>query len=309
MRILVLGAGGTGGYFGGRLVEAGADVTFLVRARRAAQLAEQGLRIESPCGDAKLQVKSLTADQIEGPYDLVLLSCKAYHLQQALEDIAPAVGADTLILPLLNGMAHLDRLIERFGAKKVLGGLCHLAVTLTGEGLVKHMSKLHRVTFGPLDESQNARCDEIAALFSGAGFDSKLSDRIRRDLWKKWVLLATLAGMTCLMRSSMDAVGATDRGTAYTRAMLEECMAIAEAEGFALGEKFLEDTFGFLTHKSAVQTSSMLRDIQNDAEVEADHIVGDLIARGDKAGIKTPMLDIAYCQLQAYVAARRLREG
>lgn len=309
MRILVLGAGGTGGYFGGRLVEAGADVTFLVRARRAGQLAEQGLRIESPCGDAEFQVKSLTADQIEGPYDLILLSCKAYHLTQALDDIAPAVGEDTLILPLLNGMAHLDRLIERFGIKNVLGGLCHLAVTLTGEGVVKHMSKLHRVTFGPLDESQSAGCEAIAALFAGAIFDSKLSDGIRKDLWKKWVLLATLAGMTCLMRSSMDAVGATNRGKAYTRAMLEECVAIAEAEGFELGEKFLEDTYGFLTHKSAVQTSSMLRDIQNDAEVEADHIVGDLIARADRAGIDTPMLDIAYCHLQAYVAGRRLLEG
>lgn len=309
MRILMLGAGGTGGYFGGRLVEAGADVTFLVRARRAGELAEQGLRIESPCGNAELQVKSLSADQIEAPYDLILLSCKAYHLTQALEDIAPAVGDETLILPLLNGMAHLDRLTERFGTQKVLGGLCHLAVTLTGEGLVKHMSKLHRVTFGPLDESQSERCIAIEAIFAGAGFDSKLSEKIRTDLWKKWVLLATLAGMTCLMRSSMDAVGATERGTAYTRAMLEECVAVAEAEGFALGEKFLEDTYGFLTHKSAVQTSSMLRDIQNDAEVEADHIVGDLIARGGKAGIETPMLDIAYCHLQAYIASRRLRDS
>ena len=309
MRILVLGAGGTGGYFGGRLMEAGADVTFLVRERRAAQLAEQGLRIESPCGNAELQVKSLTADRIDGPYELILLSCKAYHLTQALEDIAPAVGEETLILPLLNGMAHLERLIERFGAPQVLGGLCHLAVTLTGEGLVKHMSKLHRVTFGPLEDSQAARCAEIEALFAGAGFDSKRSDRIRTDLWKKRVLLATLAGMTCLMRSSMDAVAATDRGTAYTRAMLEECVAIAEAEGFALGEKFLEETYGFLTHKSAVQTSSMLRDIQSNAEVEADHILGDLVARGDRAGIDTPMLDIAYCHLQAYVAARRKTGG
>ncbi len=309
MRILVLGAGGTGGYFGGRLVEAGADVTFLVRERRAGQLAEQGLRIESPFGNAELQVKSLTADQIDTPYDLILLSCKAYHLTQALEDIAPAVGEGSLILPLLNGMAHLDRLIERFGAQRVLGGLCHLAVTLTGDGLVKHMSKLHRVTFGPLEESQNARCAEIEALFAGAGFDSKYSERIRSDLWKKWVLLATLAGITCLMRSSMDAVAATDRGTSYTRAMLDECVAIAGAEGFELDEKFVEGTYGFLTHKSAVQTSSMLRDIQNDAEVEADHIVGDLIARGDKAGIDTPMLDMAYCHLQAYVAVRKARES
>lgn len=309
MRILVLGAGGTGGYFGGRLLEARADVTFLVRERRAGQLAEQGLRIESPFGDAELQVKSLTADRLDAPYDLILLSCKAYHLTQALEDIAPAVGAETLILPLLNGMGHLDRLIERFGARHVLGGLCHLAVTLTREGLVKHMSKLHRVTFGPLEDSQAARCTEIEALFAGAGFDSKLSRDIRRDLWKKWALLASLAGITCLMRSSMDAVTATERGTSYTRAVLEECVAVAGAEGFALGEKYLEDTFGFLTNKSAVQTSSMLRDIQNDAQVEADHIIGDLITRGDRAGIETPMLDIAYCHLQAYVAGRNSGES
>ncbi|WP_282609066.1 2-dehydropantoate 2-reductase [Pelagibius sp. Alg239-R121] len=309
MRILVLGAGGTGGYFGGRLAEGGADVTFLVRARRAEELGKEGLRIESPFGNAELQVKSLRSDQIDAPYDLILLSCKAYHLEQALEDIAPAVGEGSLILPLLNGMAHIDRLVDRFGNDKVLGGLCHLAVTLTGDGLVKHMSKLHRVTFGELDGTRSERCEAVAALLEPAGFDSKLSERIRVDLWKKWALLTTLAGMTCLMRSGMDAVVETKRGAGYTRAMLEECVAVADAEGFALGQKFLDDTYGFLTNKSAVQKSSMLRDMENGAEVEADHIVGDMVSRGDNNGIDTPMLDMAYCHLQAYVASRVSGDG
>lgn len=309
MRTLVLGAGGTGGYFGGRLAEAGADVTFLVRARRRAQLAAQGLRIESPFGNAELQAKCLSAGEIETPYDLILLSCKAYHLEQSLEDIAPAVGDDTAILPLLNGMGHIDLLTERFGEARILGGLCHLAVTLTGEGLVKHMSKLHRVTFGELDGARSPRCEAIEALFKNVNFDSKLSEAIRPDLWKKWTLLATLAGMTCLMRSAMDAIVATDRGADYTRAMLEECTRVSAAEGFDLGEKFLESTYGFLTNKSAVQTSSMLRDIENGAEVEADHIIGDLIVRGRRHGVATPLLDMAYCHLQAYVAGRGKREG
>ncbi len=304
MRVLVLGAGGTGGYFGGRLAEAGADVTFLVRERRAAQLAEQGLRIESPFGDAAFPVKTVTASQLSGDYELILLSCKAYHLDQSLQDIAPAVGSNTAILPLLNGMAHMERLTERFGEDRVLGGLCHLAVTLTGDGLVKHMSKLHRVTFGELDGSRSERCAAIEALFEGANFDSKLSERVRADLWKKWTLLATLAGMTCLMRGAMDAIVATERGADYTRAMLTECTAVSAAEGFELGEKFLESTYGFLTNKSAVQTSSMLRDIENGAEIEADQIVGDLIGRGDRHSIETPMLDLAYCHLQAYMAGR-----
>lgn len=304
MRTLVLGAGGTGGYFGGRLAEAGADVTFLVRERRRAQLAAEGLRIESPFGDAELQVRCLSAGEIEATYDLILLSCKAYHLEQALADIAPAVGEGTAILPLLNGMGHIDRMIERFGATPVLGGLCHLAVTLTGDGLVKHMSKLHRVTFGELDGSRSPRCEAIEVLLKSANFDSKLSEEIQPDLWKKWTLLATLAGMTCLMRSAMDAIVETERGAAYTRAMLEECTAVAAAEGFDLGEKFLESTYGFLTNKSAVQKSSMLRDMENGAEVEADHIIGDLIARGGRHGVATPMLDMAYCHLQAYVAGR-----
>lgn len=304
MRVLVLGAGGTGGYFGGRLAEAGADVTFLVRERRAAQLAEQGLRIESPFGDAALSVKTVTASRLDSSYDLILLSCKAYHLDQALEDIAPAMGESTAILPLLNGMAHMDRLTARFGEARVLGGLCHLAVTLTGDGLVKHMSKLHRVTYGELDGSRSARCEAIEALFEGANFDSKLSERVRSDLWKKWTLLATLAGMTCLMRGAMDAIVATERGADYTRAMLKECMAVSAAEGFDLGEKFVENTYGFLTNKSAVQTSSMLRDIENGAEIEADQIIGDLVRRGDRHEIDTPLLDLAYCHLQAYMAGR-----
>ena len=276
-------------------------------ARRSWRKRDCGSRV--PFGDAAFPVKTVRASELEGSYDLILLSCKAYHLDQALEGIAPAVGEESAILPLLNGMAHMDRLTARFGEARVLGGLCHLAVTLTADGLVKHMSKLHRVTFGELDGSRSERCSAIEVLFEGANFDSKLSEKIRTDLWKKWILLATLAGMTCLMRTAMDAIVATDRGADYTRAMLEECAAVAAAEGFDLGEKFQESTYGFLTNKSAVQTSSMLRDIENSAEIEADQIIGDLVKRGDSHGIGTPMLDLAFCQLQAYLFARESAEA
>jgi 2-dehydropantoate 2-reductase len=309
MRILVLGAGGTGGYFGGRLAESGADVTFLVRERRAAQLAEQGLRIESPFGDATLQVRTVTSGQIDAPYDLILLSCKAYHLEDALWDIGPAVGENTAILPLLNGLAQIDRMTTRFGEAPVLGGLCHLAVTLKEDGLVSHMSKLHRVTFGEMDGTKSPRAGAIEALFQDANFDSKYSLNIREDMWKKLVMLASLAGMTSLMRASTGAIAQTERGRDYTLVILKECMDIAAGEGFDLGQKFQDSVIGFLTDQGAVQTSSMLRDIERGGPVEHDHIIGDLVARGDRLGIETPMLDIVFCHLQAYVAAREAQGG
>src|SRR5580700_8482441 len=135
MRILVVGAGAMGGYFGGRLLEAGRDVTFLVRPRRAAQLAKTGLLIRSPFGDASLpEPPTVTADALREPFGLIILSCKAYDLESAADSFAPAVGADTAILPLLNGMAHVDYLVARFGGTAALGGQCVISTTLDADG-------------------------------------------------------------------------------------------------------------------------------------------------------------------------------
>ena len=205
MRILVVGAGAVGGYFGGRLLQAGRDVTFLVRPRRAAELAENGLVIRSPLGDLhRPSPPTVSQEALAEPFDLVLLSCKAYHLDGAMDSFAKAVGEKTAILPLLNGMRHLDMLAERFGPESVLGGQCVISATLGDDGAIVHLNDMHALSFGELDGSRSKRIETIASELVGAsGFEARLSEQIRQEMWEKWVFIASAAGITSLMRSSV----------------------------------------------------------------------------------------------------------
>ncbi len=303
MRILVLGAGAVGGYFGGRLAEAGGDVTFLVRERRTAELAEHGLVIASPCGDAALRVPTITA--ASAPYDLVLLCCKAYDLAGAVAAIAPAVGDRGAVLPLLNGMSHLDLLDERFGEARVLGGLCAIPATLGANGRIEHLGKFHRMSFGERDGRRSERVAAFAALAARAKFDSAASDEILQEMWEKWVLLATLAGMTCLMRAPVGAIVATREGEALTNELLAECSAVAAASGHAPRAKVLEQSRATLTARGSSFTASMLRDIERGGPTEGEHILGDLLQRAQTLGIAVPLLRIAACHVEAYEARRK----
>ena len=304
MRTLVIGAGATGGYFGGRLLEAGEDVTFLVREKRAAQLAEHGLVIRSSLGDATLpNPATVQANQLRDTYDLILLSCKAYHLPQVMEDMAPAIGPNTAILPVLNGMRHLDLLDVRFGAERVLGGQCVIAATLDAQGIVRHLNQSHGVTFGERDGSRSERVERILASMSKAKFDPRLSTTILQDMWDKWVFLASLASITCLMRAPVGDIMAATGGEQATLQMLEDCRRVAGHNGHAPGEAVIARARGVLTEKGSALSASMMRDLEQGGPIEADHVVGDLLARsGEEHGL--PMLRTAYAHLKAYEARR-----
>jgi len=303
MRTLVIGAGATGGYFGGRLLEAGEDVTFLVREKRAAQLAEQGLVIRSSLGDVTLP--SPTTEQAGGlrePYDLILLSCKAYHLPQVMEDMAPAVGPHTVILPVLNGMRHLDLLDARFGAERVLGGQCVIAATLDAQGIVRHLNPSHGVTFGERDGSRSARVESILASMSKAKFEPRLSTTILQDMWDKWVFLASLASITCLMRAPVGDIMAAPGGEQATLQLLDDCRSVARHNGHEPSEAVVARARGVLTEKGSALSASMMRDLEQGGLVEADHVVGDLLARAGATDQALPMLRTAYAHLKAYEA-------
>src|SRR3954453_19718082 len=306
MRTLVVGAGGIGGYFGGRLLSAGRDVTFLVRERRAAQLAGCGLVVRSPLGDLDLPAPpTVTADALDGAFDLILLSCKAYDLDAAMDSLAPACGPNTAVLPLLNGMRHRDLLEARFGADRVLGGLCLISTVLDPDGRVVHLNDIHTLSFGEPDGVRSPRIEAIAAAFSGAGFDAHLSDTIVQDMWEKWIFIATGAGATCLMRAAIGdivAAGATDVVTA----LLDESVAIATSQGFPPRASAIERTRDSYTKPGSTMTASMLRDIERGGPIEADHIIGDLLRRGGNPAA-SPMLGIVHAHLKAY-EARRARE-
>jgi 2-dehydropantoate 2-reductase len=307
MRILVVGAGAIGGYFGGRLLQAGRDVTFLVRPRRAALLAKNGLSIRSRLGDFRSPSPPVvTEDSLAGPFDLIILSCKAYDLEGAMASFAKAVGPDTAIVPLLNGMRQLDLLADRFGVRHVLGGLCVISATLDADGAIVHLNDLHSLTFGELDGSRSPRIDRIASALIGAGFDARLSDAIRQEMWEKWVFIATLAGITCLMRASVGdivAAGASDLASA----LLDECAVIAAHQGFPLREAFLERTRATVTAPGSPLMASMLRDIEGGLPAEGDHVLGDLLRRAPATEAQS-LLRIAVLHVRAY-EARRARSG
>jgi 2-dehydropantoate 2-reductase len=307
MKILVVGAGAVGGYFGGRLLQAGRDVTFLVRPRRAASLAKHGLTIQSPVGDFRRSAPpTVREDGIQGAFDLVLLSCKAYDLEGAMASFAKAVGPQTAILPLLNGMRHLDVLADRFGPDHVLGGLCVISATLDADGGIVHLNDLHSLTFGELDGSRSPRIEEIASTMSGAGFDARLSDAIRQDMWEKWVFIAAAAGITCLMRAAIGDIVAA-RASDLSTGLLDECAAIAASERFPPRRPFLDGIRATFSAPGSPITASMLRDIEDGKPVEAEAILGDLLRRAAKADSHS-LLRIAYAHVKAYEARRNRGE-
>jgi 2-dehydropantoate 2-reductase len=209
------------------------------------------------------------------------------------------------VLPLLNGLRHLDRLDERFGATRVLGGLCAIPATLGANGRVEHLGTFHRMTFGERDGRRSRRIDAFAELAARAKFDSATSDDILLEMWEKWVLLATLAGMTCLMRAPVGAIVATHEGEALTKELLDECSAIATASGHKPRAKVIEQSRGMLTARGSSFTASMLRDIERGGQTEGEHILGDLLQRARTLGVAAPLLRIAASHVEAYEARRR----
>lgn len=308
MRILVVGAGAIGGYFGGRLLEAKQDVTFLVRPRRSAELASSGLEIKSPCGDINIPHPStVLAENLHETFDLIVLSCKAFDLESAITSFAPAVGPNTVILPLLNGMGHIDVLDQRFGAAHVVGGLCVISTVLEPGGRIVHLNKLHALTFGERDGSNSPRVDAISKAFSGGNFVTRLSNIIVQEMWEKWVFIATCAGVTCLMRASIGDIvsaGAAD----LVSSLLDECAKIAECQGFPPSQSSIQKSRATLTAPGSDLAASMFRDIERGAPIEADHMIGDLLRRGQGQAIASPLLHVAHAHLKAY-EARRAREA
>ena len=299
MRILVVGAGATGGLFGGLLAHAGRDVTFLVRAARAAQLREHGLQIRSPRGDLTVAPQIAQTETIASPYDAILLGLKAYALESAIDDFAPAVGPQTLILPMLNGMRHLEVLAQRFGEEHVLGGVCIVASTLDGEGRIIQLNEAQQLIYGEQSGERTERVVALHEVLQGAGFSATLSDHIIHDMWEKWVFLASLAASTTLLGGSVGSIVAAGGEPVIAR-IFDECASVASASGNPPRDAFLASMRPRLTEAGLPLTASMYRDMQAGSRVEADHILGDLLARARAFGLQTPVLEAAYVHLNVY---------
>jgi 2-dehydropantoate 2-reductase len=300
MRFLVLGAGAVGGYFGGRLAEAGRDVTFLVRGPRAALLAEHGLGVTSPLGDFRVPVKIATADRVGGPYDVVLLTAKHYDLDTAIAAICPAMGPDSAVLPLLNGLIHLDRLDAAFGAHRVLGGVAYVGAVLQPDGSIRHHNRLSGIAFGERAGSMTERARAIEAAFANTPVSAPASDNILLDMWEKFVMIGAMAGMNCLFRGTIGEIVATQDGSALMMAALAEAHSVAAASGFAPRPEAHERVLAMLTEPGSVNSASMRQDLEAGRRTEADAIIGDMIRRAAAFAIPTPLLSAAWCHLQVH---------
>ena len=300
MRTLVLGAGAVGGYFGGRLAEAGRDVTFLVRPARAALLAERGLRVTSPLGDVTVKPQLATAERLSGPYDLIILTAKHYDLDQAIEAVRPAVGPRTAVLPLLNGLVHIDRLASFFGDEAILGGVAYVGASLQPDGSIRHHNRLSGIAFGDRGGGISERVRTIAAEFAGSKVDAPGSDNVMLDMWEKFVMITTMAGMNCLMRGTIGEVVASEDGAVLMLQLLAENAAVAEAAGHPPRPAYIEQISKMFTEPGSPNNASMHHDLAHGSRTEADWIVGDMRRRAIRYGVATPLLRAAYAHLQVY---------
>ena len=309
MKILILGAGAVGGYWGARLHQAGVDTTFMLREKRAEKVRKEGLVVKSPKGDAVVPVKVVTKGgpngAIEGgPYDVVVLACKAYDLDSAMDSIASAVGPNTTIVPMLNGHAHFATLDARFGADKVAGGLARISGMLGPNGEILH-SGASGVSFGERDgKPARPALVDLDAACKKAGIEGGINANINQDLWDKWIMLATIAGMCSSMRGNVGDVMETEDGAAIMLETLAESCKVATAEGHAPSDKVLTGLQTMLTTKGSKAVASILGDMEKGGAAEGKQIVGDMLGRARKHGIAAPNLRYAYAHLQAYEARR-----
>lgn len=301
MRILVVGAGAIGGYFGGRLLEKGEDVTFLVREKRKKQLEENGLKVESVHGDmAFQQPQTLLSGENAENFDIILLSTKAYHLQEAIEDIRTYMNENTMILPLLNGIAHLDELTAAFGTHRVLGGLCFIETTLDGNGKVIQTSPIHDLVFGERSGAKTERILKLQEAFAGTKANFRLSENIEQEMWHKYLFISTLSGVTSLFRSPIGPIREQDFGLQTIKKTLNEAAAIMRSTGAPLANQIGEAQLQKINEIGFGMKSSLQRDMEKQQPIEADHFFGYLLEQADAEGLEAPVLAAIYANLKVY---------
>lgn len=303
MKILVLGAGAIGGYLGGRLTEAGADVTFLVRDARRTQLEREGLRLRSVFGDFDGPAATASADDLGPDYDLVVLTCKAYDLDSAMASIAPGLADGGLVLPILNGLGHIPALNKVFGAERVLGGTIKLSAARLADGTIQHMNDWHWLRFGEQAGGMSERVLAVQAAFDGCiGLEAVALDNIMQEMWEKFVHLATAAAMTCLMRANTGQIVSSNEGAALFQQMLETSAEVARASGYPPSAEFMETYRALFADREGAYVTSMLRDIEAGNRTEGEAIIGLMLQRARDLEIDSTLLTVAYAHLKAYEA-------
>jgi len=311
MRYLVLGAGALGGFFGGMLIKGGADVTFLVRPGREAQLRRDGLIVRTQDGaEIRSQVRTVQQDKLNGTYDVILLTCKAYDLGSAMDAVAPAVGEQSVILPLLNGVRHLDILKDRFGGERVLAGLTIINAALMPDGSIQQSQlRINLTAIGELDGRPSSRCTAIKAALEAGGIPVQIPDNILALMWEKFWTFTGIATIASLSRSRAGVVARSAAGAALVSAVIAECTTVVSALGYpplpALNAA--AQITAIFSQPDSTYGPSMLIDMEDGRPTEGEHTIGDLADRAARAGVNAPLLTAARCNLQAYEISRSQR--
>lgn len=300
VKFLIVGAGAVGGFFGGKLLEKGEDVTFLVREGRKQILQEKGLVIKSEMGSAKLLPKLIMKGEAAGPFDVILLSTKAYHLDQAIEDVRPYVGENTIILPLLNGMAHFEKLDQKFGKEKVIGGLCYIEATLDREGAIIQKGPMHTVIFGERTGEKTDRILKLAAAFEGTKVNFQLSMNIEQELWNKYLFIATMSGITTIMRAPIGPICELPSGKETIKRLINEIITVMQKVGAPVTEQLESIQMEKITSLDPEMKSSMQRDMEKGLPIEGEHLHGYLLQIAKQHNIEVPILETVYTNLKVY---------
>ncbi|MGG3626055.1 ketopantoate reductase family protein [Bacillus gobiensis] len=299
MRILVVGAGATGGYLGARLAEAGTDVTFLVREKRKKRLSETQLKVSSVKGDVSIVPKMVVREE-QSPFDVIFITSKAYSLDQVIHDIKPFTYSETLIVPFLNGFAHYEKLFKTFSQEQVLGGLCFIESTLNHEGHILHTSQAHRFVFGEWNGKRTNRIESLEKEFGGINAEIVSSNQIMKEVWHKYLFIAALSGITTLFKQPIGPILKLETGRNTTIQVIREIVSVMRAIQAPLSESIESDTFSQIQNMHEEMKSSMLRDMEKGSVIEDDHLHGYLIKKGAEHGLKVPVLETIYTNLKLY---------
>lgn len=300
MKILIVGAGAIGGYFGGRLLEKGEDVTFLVREGRKKKLQQTGLKIQSKHGDFQLQPKLITKKEQSPPFDVVLVSTKSYQLAGAIEDIQSFVGSKTMILPLLNGISHLEPLVGAFGEERVIGGLCFVETTLAEDGTILQTSPVHQLIYGERTGEKTERIEKLEQAFSGTKAEFIKSENINQEMWHKYLFITAMSGITSMMESPIGPIRDLETGRRTIQVLLQELAAIMEKMEAPIQPGIADTQLSRIDSMAAGMKSSMQRDIEKLQPTEAEHLQGYLLARAKEMEIAVPVLEVIYTKLKLY---------
>lgn len=303
MRIAVMATGAVGGYFGGRLAQAGHEVAFVARGSQLEALRTYGLRVQSPLGDMHLPRVEVTDDSATiGPVDLVLFSVKLWDTAAAAEAVKPLLGEETAVVSFQNGVVKDDILRQTLGAEHVIGGACYIAATIAEPGFIRHSGTLQKLLFGEYEGSMSPRVQQFRDACTESGIDAEISDRIEQAIWEKFVFLVGLSGVTSLARSAIGPIRSHPRSRAFLHDVIEEVVQVGRAQGAPLAADYADERLAFIDRLPASSTSSMLRDLEQGNRIEVAWLSGDVVERGARLDVPTPcnrtIVDILsiYCE-------------